>query len=838
MKTFLKKPLFILCSLFVIALTFILVKYPVYNIISYQLSPDYPQNENLELMNKSIQGKLDMIIDQNGIPHIKAENEQDLLFGLGFNHARHRFFQMDLIRHAAQGRISEFLGEQIIGGQSSVDLDLSLRFWDLKGHVEREFDKISKEERNRLNAYTAGVNQALKRYTPFEYRLLKRQPSPWQPQDAYFVMVFQSWSLSFNWKKELIRLSLFLDRGEKELKEILPLSPFNYKASDEQNESEQIYEHNPEIDRELVEYLNNWKKQRRLAYQHNRYEIASDFTPISGASNIWVLGQNLTASNSVLFSNDPHLRHRLPGIFYLQHYLLKEKEFIGITMAGIPFGIAGQNKNLSFGQTISFIDSMDLKVEIPNKQNTTIRTKNGSCAIKEEEVLIGRAGQDPVSKRVRSTCHGRILNDFYPNRVGTSFPLLTVRWKRPDLAGMVGKMWDINQSYSIEELQKNLYAVESPSTNIGVATKKGELAIFTNGYLPERKKQTGVFPQLSYKINNLPFDKVPLEKMPILYGDSNSKLINGNNRFRQPHKYYTPIYHDGVPDYRYRHIASMLREEKKYTTEDMIHIQNDQKLLRFEQYRFLLEKKLIKAGGLNQDERIILNDLVHWNGVADKDKKEALVFSTFLKKIVDNLFDERFSAITIKLFKEDPRVTQYLDHWVEQANHPIWFIRKYTSEVKKSPFEKVLLDSWKESIVALKNELGPDYKTWKWGQKHQLCAKHPFGGKEILSFMNLPCIPVGGGIDSVWKARYNIYSDDSFKVVSGPAFRTVIDWAKPVNKFIIDTGNSGWPLDPHYSNQQKLWKQNKFLELGFGWDQYIAKKDSRIVFTGGPESKE
>jgi penicillin amidase len=41
------------------------------------------------------------------VPHIYAQNETDAYYALGYVHAQDRLFQMEMIRRAASGRLSE-----------------------------------------------------------------------------------------------------------------------------------------------------------------------------------------------------------------------------------------------------------------------------------------------------------------------------------------------------------------------------------------------------------------------------------------------------------------------------------------------------------------------------------------------------------------------------------------------------------------------------------------------------------------------------------------------------------------------------------------------------------
>ena len=69
--------------------------------------PDYSNHIKAE----RIQQRAEVYYDEFGIPHIYAENEQDLFFTFGYIHAMERLFQMEMIRRLGSGRLAEILGE-------------------------------------------------------------------------------------------------------------------------------------------------------------------------------------------------------------------------------------------------------------------------------------------------------------------------------------------------------------------------------------------------------------------------------------------------------------------------------------------------------------------------------------------------------------------------------------------------------------------------------------------------------------------------------------------------------------------------------------------------------
>ncbi|MEL0113258.1 MAG: penicillin acylase family protein, partial [Rickettsiales bacterium] len=58
---------------------------------------------------------VEIIRDENGIPHIFAQTKRDAHFALGFVHAQDRLWQMEFTRRVGAGRLSEILGRETLG---------------------------------------------------------------------------------------------------------------------------------------------------------------------------------------------------------------------------------------------------------------------------------------------------------------------------------------------------------------------------------------------------------------------------------------------------------------------------------------------------------------------------------------------------------------------------------------------------------------------------------------------------------------------------------------------------------------------------------------------------
>ena len=94
--------------------------------------------------------------DSDGIPHIAARTEREVIYLQGFTHAQD-LFQMDVTRRQAEGTLAELLGAGALAS------DVQLRTFGLRRAAERSLPILSQNVRNALSAYADGVNDYVAR---------------------------------------------------------------------------------------------------------------------------------------------------------------------------------------------------------------------------------------------------------------------------------------------------------------------------------------------------------------------------------------------------------------------------------------------------------------------------------------------------------------------------------------------------------------------------------------------------------------------------------------------------------------------------------------------------
>src|SRR5690606_6828247 len=130
-----------------------------------------------------LQHTVEIIRDEQAVPHIYAENELDAYFALGFIHAQDRLWQMEFNLRAATGTLAEWFGS------SMLPVDRFQRSLGLTEAVDQDLDQLDSETRAILSAYSEGVNayRSEIQVLPPEYLLLAISPRTWEARDSLLL---------------------------------------------------------------------------------------------------------------------------------------------------------------------------------------------------------------------------------------------------------------------------------------------------------------------------------------------------------------------------------------------------------------------------------------------------------------------------------------------------------------------------------------------------------------------------------------------------------------------------------------------------------------------------
>ena len=139
-----------------------------------------------------------------GNPHIYAQREEALFYGLGYAMAEDRLFQMTLKRREAQGRLAEVFGA---GNEDRlVQSDRMARLFNIAGAAENELQTMNAVDRACLQAFAKGVNAYMNVHWYSHSPLFVKyggKPDAWEAADCLAIWIRLAAAFSPAWMSEV-----------------------------------------------------------------------------------------------------------------------------------------------------------------------------------------------------------------------------------------------------------------------------------------------------------------------------------------------------------------------------------------------------------------------------------------------------------------------------------------------------------------------------------------------------------------------------------------------------------------------------------------------------------
>ena len=177
--------------------------------------PKYSGHHSIKGLNKSV----DIFTDIYGVPHVFAQNEEDLFYSAGYYAARDRLFQMSIVNFSVRGELSSALGDDLI------DSDIYLRTWRIHDTAKKLVSELDPQTVSLINAFCAGINYRIQEVyndLPIEFKLLQIKPPVWNPSIVTGYSRMMAREMSSSWKPEVVFGAIENYFGEEKLKEVYP----------------------------------------------------------------------------------------------------------------------------------------------------------------------------------------------------------------------------------------------------------------------------------------------------------------------------------------------------------------------------------------------------------------------------------------------------------------------------------------------------------------------------------------------------------------------------------------------------------------------------------------
>lgn len=787
----------------------------VTSLLGYKIAPNYPDDsakESLQL--KGLTAPVSVLFDAQGVPHLEAQNFPDLARASGFVQGRARFFQMDLMRRLARGRLSELIGEQPLAAATTVEYDKAMRGWRIEQRATQSYGQLSTEQKALAVAFTEGVNAAVAKWKPLEYRLVGVEPEPWRAEDCLAVGLLNVWSITHNYQQEATRLLLAMSVGLERMDAIYPSEPLAGGGRTVISRGALL-----PLPPSVASELNGLFPMKTAQADPALIGRATvDVLTVAGASNAWAVSGEHTQSGKPMIANDPHLSHLLPGLLLQLHLKAPGLDVIGVTVPGLPWVLGGHNADVAWSMTSTMTDVVDLVIEKEDPSRPGFVLHEGAdCPLTtREEVVRVRDGADFLEKKlpIRETCNGPLYNDLHPELFPPGSPLVAIRWKVEGVERSFEVLLELDRAKSVEDVGRAVARLPSTWNTWTVADAQGHIASFPSGAAPLRPNHRGTFPVPGWVSKYEWKDFASGDRLPHVIDPPGGIVAHANNLSTDPgNPDFERIQVDSAPPFRFERIMAMAKATPKHDLASFKRMLTDTHSLRAEAVVPKMMESLGEGAGLSTSAMQALALLRAWDFDAKADRPEAAIFfSTYQHSVVAAIEDE-LPAPAVKFFLGQRYSTNTSDLWFDRDDHVVWDDRRTpVVETRKD----VVRAAFAAAIAELTQTLGPDVAAWKWGTLHWHKPQHAFGGKSALDgTVNLEKTAAGGELDSIWKTHFDLGNEKApFKVVAGPVLRAVVDMATPKHGWwIVDTGASGWPLAPHYGDQYQQWKAGELVPM-------------------------
>jgi penicillin amidase len=752
---------------------------------------------SLALSSSGLTAPVTLERDALGVPTIRATTRADAARALGFLHAQERFFQMDLSRRRAAGELSELVGE------GALPLDKAARIHAFRTVARATLAQLSPAERALLEAYTAGVNAGLAQLQsrPFEYLILRSQPSPWLPEDSILVahamwMDLQDADGAYERTLAALRDTL----GTAATNFFAPLIAPDDAAFDATTAAlppipgPRILDLRPASDSETAS-----APSALLATHYSLLATSALTTPKEGSNSLAVSGTH-SATGAALLANDMHLSLRVPNTWYRASLDFPSPttrtRVTGVTLPGTPLIIAGSNGHIAWGFTNSNADTVDTIAISASDLDLSLYLHEGRTREFTERLETIRVkGGDPVTHKILTSPWGPVIGS---NIKGQH---LALKWIAHDPAATNFTLGELETATTAAQAVAIAHRSGIPAQNFLVADSAGTIAWTLAGKLPRRVGFDGRFP-VTMSFGDRRWDGfVPENQIPVLSSDSSLSTLNP--QLSTPDRLSTAnqrllggdaltLIGDGgyEPPLRAARIEQLLSPLEKATPRDLLAIQLDDRAPHLDRWHLLLLRTLSENPRISAKVRdALVTALEPWTGRATTDSISYRLVHNFRRtvtaRVLTPIFERtvgKYPEFNVYRLRYEPALWRLLDE------KPIHLLAPEYA-------------TWDDLLAAAATDLttaddGPDTT---WGEQNTARIRHPLSRSlpgPLARLLDMPADPLPGDKDLPRVQTPTHGASERFIVSPGRESEGI---------FHMPGGQSGHPLSPYYRAGHDTW---------------------------------
>lgn len=747
-----------------------------------------------------LKSKVEVVRDPMGIPHIYADNVDDLFFAQGYVQAQDRLWQMEYNRRIGHGRLSDMFGA------ATIKQDRFLRTMGLDRAARADVAAMSAEAKHLLQAYANGVNAFIESHRdslPLEFTILGITPAPWEPVDTVVWGKVMAYNLGGNYEDELLRASLIEKIGEANTKELMPpypaTGPFTIPPEAKQYGIGALP---PEIPNSQFVSI-GMPDLRAIAAINASLGLRDEGV----GSNDWVIDGSKSTTGKPILANDPHLGIQMPSIWYevglhcVQPSDACPYNVAGYTFPGVLGVVIGHNDRIAWGVTNVGPDVQDLYSEEINPQNPNQYRFNGRWEdMQAVDELIKVKGVLSETLKVQITRHGPIMTPVLGAGVTKA---LALQWTAlRERSQLFESVLAIDRAKNWGEFRSALKMWDVPSQNFVFADVDGNIGYQMPGLVPIRTKGDGTVPVPGtgeYEWTGY----IPFDELPFVYNPPTHFVATANQAVVPPtYKYLITM--DWDAPYRKQRIDDLLKAKDKLSLDDIKAIQGDVYSIPLA----LMSKSIaaLQPEGVLQTRA--MEFVKSWDGRLTTDTVGGTIVAVTYQRLLTNLFASKLGD---SLFRDYSGFSdtnrRAIIALLDQPTADWW---------GKDGRDAVLQTSFGEAVAWLGSQFGDAPAEWRWGRLHTATFNHPLGSVQPLDLLfNTAPVAAPGGVNTVFATSYRIVGN-KYDVSYVTSMRMIVDLSNFANSQQIHvTGQSGQPLNKHYSDMVLLWRDVQYAPMYF-----------------------
>jgi penicillin amidase len=735
--------------------------------------------------------------DERGVPHLRAENQDDLYRALGYVHAQDRLFQMEILRRLARGELAEVLGPKLV---STDKLFRSLR---IREHADAY---VARQDKNTpawkaLQAYLDGINHYQATHPkPIEFDVLGIPERPFTAQDTLSVGGYLAYSFAAAFRTEPLMTYVRDQLGPEYLK----VFDLDWQPRGALGQSSA-----PALSRA------DWKGLNDLALLSQQALEKAGLPQFEG-SNAWAVSGSRTQSGKPLLAGDPHIRFSVPAVWYEAQLTAPGFELYGHFQALNPFALLGHNLDFGWSLTMFQNDDLDLIAEKTNPENPNQVWYHGAWVdMTSRTEQIDVKGESPVTLTLRQSPHGPIVNDALGATAGqpSSDTPIAMWWSflesdNPILQGF----YDANRADTLDKMRSAAEKIQSPGLNIVYANAKGDIGWWAAAQLP--KRPAGVNPtfildgssEQADKNGFYPFTANPQEENP-----ARGYIVSAN---------FQPVSPTGMEIPGYYNLAERGRQLDRQLSDDKVkwNLENSKALqlgTRTDYAAQILTPLLpaLRRVVSEPEEHDLLERMAAWNGEYSVDSVGATLFNQFLFNLTDRVFHDELSDGMFSTLLSTRLIDMALPRLAADADSPWWNNRHSREPENRDNTVKV---AWHAAVSHLRSLYGQNPDDWTWGKAHTLTHEHPLSKQPPLDLLFNVGPFAAPGTHEVPNNLSASMGPAPWPVTYGPSTRRLIDFADPAHALGINpVGQSGVLFDKHYADQAPRYIKGEYVPERF-----------------------